>query len=233
MKTPLFTDSKQSTPMSPAPTMPIRKQYDRQVKSIQHDVLKMGALVEKSCWFAHQALFEGNIAVIEQLSRQDKQIDRLYRQIEVDCLQLIALQSPVATDLRLIGALMQLIRDLERIGDYAEDLAEFAVKLVPYERPSYFADIEQMSFATRSMLSLSLVALTDLDAEKGLLIKQRDDEVDDAYDRIYRYLAREQSISGSAEPLLLLMLAIRSIERMADHATNIGRRVAYIVTGHR
>lgn len=212
---------------------PIRKQYDRQVKSIQNDVLRMGALVEKSCWFAHQALFEQNISVIDQLSRQDKQIDQLYRQIEVDCLQLIALQSPVATDLRLIGALMQLIRDLERIGDYAEDLAEFAVKLVPYELPNYFAEIEQMSFATRSMLSLSLVALTELDADKGLHIKQRDDEVDDGYDRIYGYLANEQNLHGSAEPLLLMMLTIRSIERMADHATNIGRRVAYIVTGRR
>lgn len=212
---------------------PIRTQYDRQVKSIQNDVLRMGALVEKSCWFAHQSLFERNIAIMDQLSQQDKQIDGLYRQIEIDCLQLIALQSPVATDLRLIGALMQLIRDLERIGDYAEDLAECAIKLVPYDSPSYFSEIEQMFFATRSMLSLSLVALTDLDAEKGLHIKQRDDEVDDGYDRVYARLANEKDIQGSAEPLLLLMLIIRSIERMADHATNIGRRVAYIVTGQR
>lgn len=229
MKTPILLGSTSQ----PSTMRPIRKQFDRQVKSIQNDVLRMGALVEQSCGLAHQALFDQNISIIDELSRQDKKIDQLYRQIEVDCLQLIALQSPVATDLRLIGALMQLIRDLERIGDYAEDLAEIAVKLFPYDKSRHLPDIERMSFACRSMLSMSLVALTELDAEEGLKIKQRDDEVDDGYERVYQHLANEQNIHGPVEPLLLLMLTIRSIERMADHATNIGRRVAFIVTGQR
>lgn len=212
---------------------PIRKQFDRQVKIIQGDVLRMGALVEHSCWLATQALINREISVADSLAKQDKQIDRLYRQIEVNCLQFIALQSPVATDLRLIGALMQMVRDLERIGDYAEDLAEISVKLFPYEESKYMPRVEQMLLTTRSMLSMGLAALTDLDAEEGLKIKHRDDEVDQGYDDVYAQLAVEQHGQGPVEPLLLMMLTIRAIERMADHATNIGQRVGYIVTGQR
>ena len=211
----------------------IRSQYERQVQEIQADVLRMGALVEQSAWLAHQALFERNVAVVDQLARQDKQIDQYYRQIEESCLQLIALQSPVATDLRLIGTLMQLVRDLERIGDYAEDLGEVSIQLFPYPVPHYIDDVEHMSNLTRAMLSMSLVTLTNLDAETGLQIKERDDAVDDSYTQIYQTLAQTKDIQGSVEPLLLMMLVIRALERMADHATNIGKRVAYIVTGQR
>ncbi|MEO0373286.1 Phosphate-specific transport system accessory protein PhoU [Acaryochloris thomasi RCC1774] len=211
----------------------IRSQYDRKVQAIQSDVLRMGALVEQSAWLAHQALFERNVEVVDRLARQDKQIDLYYRQIEESCLQLIALQSPVATDLRLIGTLMQLVRDLERIGDYAEDLGEVSIQLFPYPVPLYIDDVEHMSNLTRAMLSMSLAALTNLDAESGLEIKKRDDAVDDCYTRIYEILAQTTNIQGSVEPLLLMMLVIRALERMADHATNIGKRVAYVVTGQR
>ncbi|WP_236096073.1 phosphate signaling complex protein PhoU [Lyngbya confervoides] len=212
---------------------PIRKQFDQKLTSIQNDVLRMGALVEQSCCLAHQALFKHNLAVIDELKHQEQKIDRLYRQIETDCLQFMALQSPVATDLRLIGTLMQMVRDLERIGDYAEDLTEFAVKLLPYDITQYSATIENMLLATQSMLAMGLASLTELDAEQGLNIKQRDDEVDSGYQQVYQKLSQVQTVQGSVEPLLLMMLTIRSIERMADHATNIGRRVAYIVTGQR
>jgi phosphate transport system protein len=214
-------------------TKVIRSQFERQVQEIQGDVLRMGALVEQSCGLAHQALFERDVAAPEILARQDKKIDHYYRQIEESCLKLIALQSPVATDLRLIGTLMQLVRDLERIGDYAEDLGEVSVKLFPYPVPAYMGEVEHMSDLARAMLSMSLAALTNLDAESGLEIKKRDDAVDDSYDTIYEILAQASPIQGSVEPLLLMMLIIRALERMADHATNIGKRVAYIVTGQR
>jgi phosphate transport system protein len=222
------------SPVSVDPvTQTIRRQFDRQVKAIQNDVLRMGAMVEQSCSLAHQALFAQQLDVVASLSEQDKQIDRLYRQVEVDCLRLIALQSPVASDLRLIGTLMQLVRDIERIGDYAEDLGELALKLCTYPSLPLLKEVEHMSQVTRSMLSMSLVSLAELDAESGLLMKQRDDEVDAGYERVYQQLAQEQGVAGSVEPLLLMMLAIRTIERMADHATNIGQRVAFIVTGQR
>lgn len=193
----------------------------------------MGALVENSFWLAHQALFERDLAAANQIALQDKQVDQIYRQVELDCVTLIALQSPVARDLRLISALMQLVRDLERIGDYAEDLGEISIKLFPYPVHPCMVHVKQMANRCRAMLSTSLAALADLDAESGLQIKVKDDAVDSDYETLYNLLARQTDVKGAVESILLLVLVIRHLERMADHATNIGQRVAYIVTGHR
>jgi phosphate transport system protein len=210
-----------------------RINFERQIKRLQRDVLRMGALVENSFWMARQALFDQDLEAPNKIAIQDEQIDRLYRQIEQDCVTLIALQSPVAQDLRLLSAFMQLVRDLERIGDYAEDLGEIAVRLFPYPTPPHMDRVQQMCDRSRAMLSLSLAALSDLDAETGLDVKNRDDAVDLDYENLYHFLAQQHNIQGTVEPTVLLVLIIRHLERMADHATNIGKRVAYIVTGKR
>jgi phosphate transport system protein len=147
-----------------------RTQFERQIKRLQRDVLRMGALVENSFWLARQALFERDLEAPAQITAQEKQIDHLYRKIEQDCVTLIALQSPVAQDLRLLSALMQLVRDLERIGDYAEDLGEIALQLFSYPTPSYMNQIKLMCDRCRAMLALSLAALSDLDADSGLAV---------------------------------------------------------------
>ena len=193
----------------------------------------MGALVETSCWLARKALCDRDLDASRQVALQDKQIDRLYRQIEADCVNLMAMQAPVTKDLRLLSALMQLIRDLERIGDYAEDIGEIAVKLFPYPVSPHIGRVQIMMDRCRAMLAMGLAALVDLDAESGLDIKLKDDAVDSDYESLYNLLVREPVTSGSIEPIVLLVLAIRHLERMADHATNIGKRVAYIVTGQR
>ncbi|MGQ9838615.1 MAG: phosphate signaling complex protein PhoU [Cyanobacteriota bacterium] len=203
------------------------------IKRVQQDVLRMGALTEKSVVLAQQALFEQNLAAAEQVISQDKQIDHFYRQIEKDCISLIASRSPVARDLRWISTLMQLIRDLERIGDYSKDLAEVALRLVMYPPPPELGRIQVMMQRCQKMLSRSLVALTELDADLGLQLKQEDDAVDEDYTSLYNTLAQQSDIKGSIEPILLMLLSIRYLERLADHSTNIGQRVAFIVTGHR
>lgn len=212
---------------------PTRIQFERQLRRVQRDVLRMGALVENSCWLARKALFERDLQSAQQIALQDKQIDQLYRQIELDCVNLIALQTPVTQDLRLLSALMQLIRDLERIGDYAEDVAEVAVKLFPYPVDPCMDRVQVMFDRCRAMLAMGLAALSDLDAESGLDIKYKDDAVDSDYESLYKLLACQTDVPGAIEPIVLLVLVIRYLERMADHATNIGKRVAYIVTGQR
>lgn len=193
----------------------------------------MGALVENSFRLSHQALFSRDIASAEAIPLLDKQIDQFYRQIESDCVLLMTLQAPAAQDSRLIGAFMQLVRDLERIGDYAKDLSEIAVKLLPYSPHPCMPQIELMFHQAQIMLATSLVALADLDAEVGNRVKQLDSTVDDLYTTVYNTLAHQRDIKGVVEPLILLALVIRHLERMADHATNIGQRVAYIVNGSR
>lgn len=210
-----------------------RANFERQLRQVQRDVLRMGALVEHSCWLARQALFENHLEAASQIAIQDKQIDQLYKKIELDCVGLMALQSPVSQDLRLLSAVMQLVRDLERIGDYAKDLGEIAIKLFQYPPQDCMVRIQIMLDRCRAMLAMSLAALSNLDAESGLAVKERDDAVDSDYDELYRLLAGQSNIQGVVEPIVLLVLVIRHLERMADHATNIGQRVAYIVTGQR
>ncbi len=207
--------------------------FERSLGKIQQDVLRMGTLVEQSFRLSHQCLFQGDIEAAEKIIDLDKRIDKYYRQIELDCATLMTLQAPVGQDLRLLSALMQLVRDLERIGDYGQDLTEMAVKLVKYPPHSCLSEVATMSEQAQLMLATSLVALADLDPEMGKSIKQLDDTVDDAYKSLYKKLAYQKDVPGIVEPILLLGLIIRHLERMADHATNIGQRVAYIVTGER
>ncbi|NJN75389.1 MAG: phosphate signaling complex protein PhoU [Synechococcaceae cyanobacterium RL_1_2] len=192
----------------------------------------MGALVEDSCRMAHRSLFKRDLAVLPLINQLDKEIDQYYKAIEVECTKVMALQAPVAQDLRFLSAVMQLVRDLERIGDYAEDLAEKATKLFIYPTHPCMPDIEVMFIQTQLMVATSLESLADLDDKTGQKVKVLDDIVDDVYDRVYELLSQQRNIE-IAEPILLLALVIRDMERMADHATNIGQRVAYIITGER
>jgi phosphate transport system protein len=210
-----------------------RAHFERCLRRLEQDVLRMGTLVEESFRLSHKAIFEQNLTSAQKIPPLDKHIDRYYRQIELECATLMTLQGPVAQDLRFLSAFMQLVRDLERIGDYAKDIAEIAIKLFPYPQHACIKDIEAMFRHAQLMLATSLVSLADLDANAGQKVKKLDDTVDDAYEELYRTLAYQRDIKGVVEPILLLGLLIRHIERMADHATNIAQRVSYIVTGHR
>jgi phosphate transport system protein len=212
---------------------PIRIHFDRQLKRVQRDVLRMGALVETSCQFARQAMFDRDIEAADRIIVLDREIDSLYRQIEVDCVNMIALQSPVAQDLRLLSALMQLVRDIERIGDYAKNLGDVSVRLFPYEVQPQMPQIRVMFDRCRAMLATGLKALSDLDVEAAEDMQSLDDAVDADYENLYRLLTQNSEVKGSVEPIVLMVLAIRHIERMADHSTNIGKRVSYIVRGVR
>jgi phosphate transport system protein len=200
---------------------------------LEQDVLRMGTLVEESFRLSHHSLFKRNLETAKQVAILDKEIDRYYRQIEMDCATLMTLQRPVAQDLRLLSAFMQLVRDLERIGDYAKDVAQIAVKLFSYQPHSCLKEVEAMSDHAQLMLATSLVALAELDGNAGPTVKKLDDTVDEAYAKLYQTLAFERDIQGVVEPILLMALVIRHLERMADHATNIAQRVSYIVTGQR
>ncbi|MGL5806624.1 MAG: phosphate signaling complex protein PhoU [Xenococcaceae cyanobacterium] len=219
--------------LSPSQSNQEKTHFRRSLMRLEQDVLRMGTLVEESFRLSHHSLFERNLETAKQVAILDKEIDRYYRQIEMDCATLMTLQRPVAQDLRLLSAFMQLVRDLERIGDYAKDVAEIAVKLFSYQPHSCLKEVEIMSDHAQLMLATSLVALAELDGNAGPTVKKLDDTVDEAYSTLYQTLAFERDIQGVVEPILLMALVIRHLERMADHATNIAQRVSYIVTGQR
>ena len=210
-----------------------RTHFERQIKGVQQDVLRMGALVESSCWLARRALLERDLDAATAVDLQDKRIDQLYRQIEIDCVNLMALQSPVSQDLRLLSALMQLVRDLERIGDYATDIGELAVKLFPYPESAIMERVGLMLDRCRAMVALSLESLSNLDLEAAKAIKHKDDAVDTDYEELYTCLVQTPDLNQGVEPIVIIVLVIRCLERIADHATNVGNRVVYIVTGKR
>lgn len=214
-------------------TQPVRGDVERQILRVQRDLLRMGALVENSCVLARDALCDRNLNAAQKLKAHDKQVDQFYRQIELDCMHLFALRSLAVEDLRRIGAFMQMVRDLERIGDYAEDLGEVAIKLFPYPVHPLMGRVQTMLDRCRSMVAMSLLAVSNLDAKSGLEIKQKDDAIDTDYAELYDLLANQTNLVGSVEPTVLLVLSIRYLERIADHATNVGKRVAYMVTGER
>lgn len=212
---------------------PKRTHFERCLKRLKQEVLRMGTLVEESCRLSHQALFNQNLDAVSKIIEIDRQVDRYYRQIELDCATLMTLQAPVAQDLRLVSAFMQLIRDLERIGDYAKDLAKIAIKLLSYPPHPIMEEAAAMSYHAQMMLGTSLVALVELDGNAGKQVKRLDDTVDETYEKLYQTLACQRDIQGVIEPFLLLALVISHLERMADHSTNIAQRVSYIVTGYR
>ncbi|HEY9889090.1 MAG TPA: phosphate signaling complex protein PhoU [Candidatus Obscuribacterales bacterium] len=220
-----------SAPLPPDDATP--PPFSHQLRRIQRDVLRMGALVENSCLLARHALCDRNLDAAQQLKIHDKQVDQFYRQIEVDCIELLTHPPQGMQDLRHVSAFMQLIRDLERIGDYATDLGEVAIKLFPYPQHPSMEQIQVMVDRCRSMVALSLVAVSDLNAAVGIDIKVKDDAVDEDYSCLYDRLVHTDAIVPNVEVIVLLVLAIRYLERIADHATNIGRRIAYVVTGER
>jgi phosphate transport system protein len=212
---------------------PLRVNFERQLKRLQQDVLRMGALVEQSCYSARHDLLDQDLAAAGQIRIQDLSIDELYRQIELNCVNLIALQSPVAQDLRMLSAIMQLVRDLERIGDYAKNVGDVALRLVNYDDVPHLPRIQVMFDRCRALLATGLEALANLDGEMARNMAEQDDLIDDDYQVLYTLLTQETPVTGVVEPIVLLVLAIRHLERIADHATNVGKRVDYIVTGER
>jgi phosphate transport system protein len=205
--------------------------FQKKIRALEQDILRMGALVEKSCRLSHEAMFGRNLAALKEIDAIDREVDKFYRRIDMESAQLMAIASPAAKDLRTLNAFIQMVRDLERVGDYAEDLGALAVKMFPYPVHECMPELEKMSTTARTMLAKSLVAVAELDGASHGSLEYLDDQVDASYELIYEQLASQQNFRGSLEPVMLLTLSIRCLERMADHANNVARRVEYIVTG--
>ncbi len=201
---------------------------------MQQELLNMGTLVENSIEGAVEALAKRDEALAKQTIDQDDQIDDKLLQIEENCLRLIALQQPMASDLRIIGTALKIAVDLERIADHAVDIAKIARRLAGKDPVKPLEIIPNMALIVREMLSESLQSYTQRDVHRAARLAERDDEVDKLYSSVVEEinglmnsdLARNRELSQ-------LMLAAHFLERVADHTTNIGEGVIYMVTGKR
>ena len=210
----------------------IRKSFDEQLRELQEDVVRMGGLAAEAVRIAIQELVERNPQLHGQVLEIENRIDTLNLAIEQKSLQLLALQQPMARDLRTIASVMRMTADIERIGDYAVDTAGQAKALADQPLFKPLIDIPRMAETVQRMLHDSMRAFVSRDLELALAAVKLDDEVDHAYrslhEELIEFIRRDPSLVFQA--IRLLMIGVY-LERMADHITNIGERIFYIETG--
>ncbi|WP_423055360.1 phosphate signaling complex protein PhoU [Zhaonella formicivorans] len=212
----------------------IRQNFTNALKTLQNDILRMGGLVEEAIANAVRSLAKRDVTLANRVIEGDALIDRLELEIESKCMMLIATQQPLATDLRRIGAGFKIITDLERMADYAEDIAEITTRIAHEPLIKPLIDIPKMAEITQGMVRDSLDAFVREDVSLVYEMAKRDDLVDSLHRQVFEelqvYMSRDPNTIFQATYLLFVS---RYLERIADHATNIGERVIYLVTGER
>ncbi|MDH7568009.1 MAG: phosphate signaling complex protein PhoU [Armatimonadota bacterium] len=218
--------------MESGETRSVRRSFEEHLRGLQENVLRMGAAVEEMVHRAVDALRQGDVEAGDRLELLDDVVDQYNIDIENECLHLLALQQPMARDLRAIAAAMKIISDIERVGDYAVDVAKTAAKLA--EQPLFkpLVDIPRMGQLVQEMLREALEGFVNRDLERIQRMIQADDAVDrlnrQLHDELVTWIERDPSVARQA---VWLILVARYLERMADHITNIGERVYYMETG--
>lgn len=209
-----------------------RSSYDQQIEDLRDHVVYMASMVDKAISRAIDALQTQDVILAKQVRKADKEINRARWEGEERALTLIATQGPVAGDLRMIAAALQVFTDLERMGDHAAGIAKIVIETADETLLKPLVDIPRMSMLAREMLSQAITAFMDRDAEMARLIAIRDDDVDVLNDQIFRelltYMMSDPSTINRATHLLW---ASHGIERIADRVTNICERVVFTVTG--
>lgn len=214
--------------------MHARKSYQEQLEELQQEVLRMGTLVEQAIFNAVKSLKERNEDLAQQIVDGDDFIDEYQIRIEDYCVKLLALQQPMAGDLRVISTAMKIAIDLERMGDHAVDIAKVTLRLAGQPLIKPLIDIPRMAEIAQKMIRDSLDAYVHRDISRVDLLIDCDHEVDALYNQIFRelltFMIEDPRTIGQATQLLFVA---RYLERVADHATNLGESVYYMVTGER
>ncbi len=212
--------------------MEMRTGFHRKLREIQDEILVMGSMVSKAILRSIDALKNRDIDLAQHIINDDQIINKKRFEIEEQCIELIATQQPMASDLRIIAAILNIITEIERIGDYAVGIARIVI-LIGGEPPlKPLVDIPLMAEKTTDMLNRSLDAFINRDAEAAKKIAKEDDLVDHLYDQVFRELL----IIMAEDPKTItratrLIWTAHNLERAADRVTNICERVVFIVTG--
>lgn len=210
----------------------MRNRFDRQLSTLNDELIEMGSMIEKSIETAIKALVNQDVDLARHVIEADEEIDRQERIIEDLCLKLLLQQQPVAKDLRLISSALKMITDMERIGDHASDISEITIALADQPYIKKLEHIQQMAKETMIMLVGSIEAFVDKDLEKANEVIKRDDVVDDLFDKVKKELIQmiHENADKGEQAADLLMVA-KYMERIGDHATNISEWVIFSITG--
>lgn len=209
-----------------------REHFTQKILDIKHKVLRMGALVENIIDTAMTALKTQNLDLAKKVSVMDDEIDQLDLEIEQECIMLLALQQPLAKDLRTIASVLKIITDLERMGDNAVNIAEVTLEIgnEPIFKP--LVDIPKMADITQEIIKMSLDAFVQEDIDLAAKAAERDEEVDNLYELvindILNIITEKKDLTKQGTKLMFIG---RYLERIADHSTNICERTIYMITG--
>ncbi len=209
-----------------------RVEFTQHLRELQDGVITLGSMVEKAIAGAVDSLRDQDATLAQRVIDGDPEINRRRWQLEEDALRLMALQAPLAGDLRRVAAVMHVVTDLERMADHAEGIAKLVIRTIGEPLLKPLIDIPRMGEMARAMLLDAIGAFVDDDAAQARRIAARDDEVDHLYDQIYRelltYMISDPTTISRATHLLW---AAHNVERIADRVTNICERVVFVVTG--
>lgn len=207
-------------------------QLRKEIETVKKKILTISATVEKSVNDAIRALEKKDIQVAQKVIENDKQVDALEVDLEEECLKILALHQPVAIDLRFLVAILKINNDLERIGDLAVNIAQAADFLSRQESIRLPEHISKMAEKTIQMLRQALDALLNLDSEGARQVLKADDEIDQLHKYTFELVETRVPEDPKLTPQYLRLIAIsRSLERIADHTTNIAEDVIYMISG--
>ncbi len=208
------------------------KHMQRDLDALQQQLLKMAGNVEEAIHSATRALETRDAELAERVIAGDDAIDRLENEVQEECLKILALHQPVAVDLRRISSILLITTDLERMGDLASGLAEKALELSHPPYAEIPARLRPMTLRATEMVNRALNSLVRSDADEARAVVAMDDDVDADNDAILaEVIARMKLPAGEIDSGLALHAAVRYVERIADHATNIAEDVIYLVEG--
>lgn len=208
------------------------KAFETELRELDQTIVRMGGMVEAQLADAISALMRRDSSAAEHVVGNDRRIDVINQEIEAAVVRLLALRQPMADDLRAVIAALRIAGDLERIGDYAANIAKrtIAINQAPPVRPA--AGIPRMGRLVQQLIKDTLDAYTDRDADKAEITRRRDEEVDEMYTSLFReLLTYMMEDPRNITPCIHILFIAKNIERMGDHATNIAELVYFMATG--
>jgi phosphate transport system protein len=209
-----------------------RNLFLQDMAELQADLLRMATMAGAAIHASVEALRNLDVAEAERIVADDDQIDRLHLELENRCMRLLALQQPMASDLRTIASVFAITIDLERLADHAEGISRCVKRLAGQALLKPLIDIPRMEELVQEMLREAMMAFETRDASRAQAMAKKDDLVDGLRSQVFRELLTFMISDPKTVPRALeLLLAAQHLERAADHVTNIGERVVYMVTG--
>ncbi|MFA5034712.1 MAG: phosphate signaling complex protein PhoU [Candidatus Margulisiibacteriota bacterium] len=209
-----------------------KRVFDHEMGELKDTILKMGVMVQGLIHKSVESLKKLDKGMAEEVVKEDENVDQLELEIDEKCIQLVALRQPEASDLRFLMTGMRIANDLERIGDLAEDIAQRAIELSGQPLLKPLIDIPKMGRLAQESVALALDAFVNRDSQKAREIWVKEKEVDKlrdlVHDELLEIMGKDSTTVPRAIPLLLVS---RHLERISDHATNIGEDVVYMVEG--